>query len=81
MTKAEEIDLFKSNIEKVLNIKIMGTWLPNIGEFLDKECLFFILEEAYNNDYLKITELELKMNEVSISLLKDSKFFNCIAIL
>lgn len=79
MIKLLEITNMLTVIEKKYNTKIVNTWIPAEGN-LDKLCLFVSLENQ-NDLKLKYDDLELDLFLTLEDTIKQSQFFNMIAIM
>ncbi|KFL33219.1 MULTISPECIES: hypothetical protein [unclassified Sulfurospirillum] len=79
--KQLEIEEIKKEIEKEVNIKIIGYWLPRID--VEKECIFFKceLDEETKKDYKKMSDIELNMYLSVKDIIDRSKYFDMVAMI
>lgn len=79
--KQLEIEKIKKEIEKEVNIKIIGYWLPRID--VEKECIFFKceLDEETKKDYKKMSDIELNMYLSVKDIIDRSKYFDMVAMI
>lgn len=77
-----EIEKFKQLISNEFNTNVTITWVP-AKDLEEKTCLFVKcdLQDELNEDFEKLSEFELNLYLTFKDTLKDSDFFNMIAVL
>jgi len=77
-----EIEKFKQLILNKFNTNVTATWVP-AKDLEEKTCLFIRcdLQDELNEDFEKLSEFELNLYLTFKDALKDSDFFNMIAVL
>ena len=77
-----EIEKFKQLISDEFNTNVIATWVP-AKDLEEKTCLFVKcdLQDELNEDFEKLSEFELNLYLTFKDTLKDSDFFNMIAVL
>jgi len=77
-----EIEKFKQLISDEFNTNVIATWVP-AKDLEEKTCLFVKcdLQDELNEDFEKLSEFELNLYLAFKDTLKDSDFFNMIAVL
>jgi hypothetical protein len=77
-----EIEKFKQLISNKFNTNVTATWVP-AKDLEEKTCLFIKcdLQDELNEDFEKLSEFELNLYLTFKDTLKDSDFFNMIAVL
>jgi len=77
-----EIEKFKQLISDKFNTNVIATWVP-AKDLEEKTCLFVKcdLQDELNEDFEKLSKFELDLYLAFKDTLKDSDFFNMIAVL